>query len=102
MPRWGAERRARPLHEVRDSIRSRPRPSRPYLRNGDRVRAASFRCGSGGAPVGAPPPFFFLEGRRFLAWFLVALSKARMRKGIARTNKHVIAGLDPAIHGASE
>src|SRR5580693_9306321 len=59
MPRWGAERRARPLHEVRAAS---------VLPQGGKEKGRAphrFSMRPDGAPLGAPPPFFY--GRRFLA-----------------------------------
>src|SRR5580692_4107088 len=92
MPRWGAERRARPLHEV---------PVASVLRKGEgeRTRAASLFdaarwCASRrSASLLLREEFFgMLLG---LAFF--GVGKARVRRGIATTKRLVIAGLDPLL-----
>jgi hypothetical protein len=37
-----------------------------------------------------------------VAWLFLALSKARVRRGIATTKTLVTTGLDPVVHGASQ
>ncbi len=62
MPRWGAERRARPL-----PILPRQRGRRRGRRAPHRFDAAQF-----GAPIGAPPPYLLRE-ELFLAWLAAKL-----------------------------
>ncbi len=60
MPRWGAERRARPLHEVQDFMKSWA----SVLPQGGKEKGRAphrFSMRPGGAPIGAPPPFFLRE-----------------------------------------
>src|SRR6202035_1526558 len=121
MPRWGAERRARPLHFLRSR---RPRSSQKGGRRKD-ARRIAFRC----VPVvrlsALRLPSFKggVSWRRFFGLAFLGVGKARVRSRIARTKRLVIAGLDPptraeafgtrrvwiasagegpAIHGASQ
>src|ERR1700685_1006043 len=87
MPRWGAERRARPLHEV---------PATSVLRKGERrkdARRIPFRCGSCTRLSALRLPSFkggvflgMLFGLAFLDLAFLGLGKARVRRGIATTN----------------
>src|SRR5580704_1390480 len=78
MPRWGAERRARPLHFLRSR---RPRSSARGMENGRAPHRYSMRLLH--APIGAPPPFF-LRGGVFLAMLFglafLGLSKSWRRQ----------------------
>jgi hypothetical protein len=81
MPRWGAERRARPLHEAAASVFS--------LEGKDRrtdARRIAFRCGPVDALIGAPPPFF--QGRTFWRGFLGFKQNSDARR-IAGTDKRI-------------
>jgi hypothetical protein len=99
MPRWGAERRARPLHEVASGLKS----SR-ILRSGDKgARRIAFRCGTEVRLLALRLPSF--KGGIFLAMLLgvafLGLSKTRVRKGIARTDRRMsqrIPGHGAATH----
>src|SRR5580700_8686352 len=85
MPRWGAERRARPLHEV---------PAASVLPKGGKEKGRAphlFSMRILHAPIGAPPPFFLREeffGDAFCLAFL-GVSKTRVRSGIARTDRRM-------------
>jgi len=60
MPRWGAERRARPLHEVQGSMKSWA----SVLPQGGKEKGRAphpFSMRILPAPIGAPPPFFLRE-----------------------------------------
>jgi hypothetical protein len=108
MPRWGAERRARPLHEVpAASVLSAMRGRRKD------ARRIAFRCGSCTRLSALRLPSF--KGGVFLATLFglafLGVGKARMRRRIATTKRLVIAGLDPllvttgldpVVHGASQ
>src|SRR5580658_1541722 len=93
MPRWGAERRARPLHEVRAASvlpqgGKEKDARRIAFRCGPVVRLSALRLPSfrGGALLG------ILFGLAFLG-----VSKTRVRSGIARTKRLVVGGLDPLL-----
>jgi hypothetical protein len=91
MPRWGAERRARPLHEVQGSMKSWASvPPQGGKEKGRAPHRFSMRILH--APIGAPPPFFLREeffGDAFWLGFslrFLGAGKTRVRSRIARTN----------------
>jgi hypothetical protein len=97
MPRWGAERRARPLHEVRAAS---VLPQSEDRREG--ARRIPFRCGPVDALLGAPPPFF--QGRSFLAWLFLASAKlgcegaSRQQKDSSSPGLTRLRGPKPSAH----
>jgi hypothetical protein len=112
MPRWGAERRARPLHFLRSR---RPRSSHSG-RRGDRVRAACFDAAPGWCASRRSASLLLREDflECFLGFAFLGVTKlgceeaSRERKdspspGHSRS-KNGVASLAyaPAIHGASQ
>src|SRR5215475_4250400 len=65
----------------------RPRSSRPYLRNGERTRAASVFDAARGCACRRSASLLSYEGRSWLGFLFLGVSKARVRKRIARTDK---------------
>jgi hypothetical protein len=90
MPRWGAERRARPLHEVQDFMKSWASVLPQGGRRKD-ARRISSRCGSCTRLSALRLPSFRggVFGDAFWLGFsfrFLGVSKTRVRRGIATTN----------------
>src|ERR1700722_8803496 len=96
MPRWGAERRARPLHEVQGSMKSWASVLPQGGRRKD-ARRIAFRCGPVVRLSALRLPSFKggVFGDAFWLGFsllFLGVGKARVRRRIATTKRLVIAG----------
>src|ERR1700730_19453320 len=90
MPRWGAERRARPLHEVRAASVLRKE-------EGARTRAASLFDTARWCASRRSASLLLRE--EFLGLAFLGVGKARMRRRIATTDKRICRKDRPAWLG---